>query len=150
MEKIRKTIRKQGFFDDVLSILTVFWSLFNFGSILAQKLNRFICEKKNWIFWHPGHPWSCESSGEGKIRALSDTVHQSYIIYVLRWAQQEHLGHHKFLMHAQANGNIEVLATVSISWSEKAANLYIYDSLCCHFFGFHIIWGIIYIWCKKS
>ena len=25
-------------------------------------------------FWHPGHPWSCESSGEGKIRALSDTV----------------------------------------------------------------------------
>ena len=74
MEKIRKTIRKQGFFDDLLSILTVFWSLLNFGSILAQKLNRFICKKKNWIFWHPGHPWSCESSGVGKIRALSDTV----------------------------------------------------------------------------
>ena len=74
IEKIQKTIRKQGFFDDFLSILTVFWSLLNFGSILAQKLNRFICEKKNWIFWHPGHPWSCESSGEGKIRALSDTV----------------------------------------------------------------------------
>ena len=74
MEKIRKTIRKQVFFDDLLSILTVFWSLLNFGSILAQKLNRFICKKKNWIFWHPGHPWSCESSGVGKIRALSDTV----------------------------------------------------------------------------
>ena len=76
IEKIQKTIRKQGFFDDFLSILTVFWSLLNFGSILAQKLNRFICEKKNWIFWHPGHPWSCESSGVGKIRALSDTVTQ--------------------------------------------------------------------------
>ena len=77
MEKIRKTIRKQGFFDDLLSILTVFWSLLNFGSILAQKLNRFICKKKNWIFWHPGHP--CESSGVGKIRALSDTVLYRYI-----------------------------------------------------------------------
>jgi hypothetical protein len=74
MEKIRKTIRKQVFFDDLLSILTVFWSLLNFGSILAQKLNRFICKIFFLIFWHPGHPWSCESSGVGKIRALSDTV----------------------------------------------------------------------------
>ena len=46
IEKIQKIIRKQGFFDDLLSILTVFLSLLNFGSILAQKLNRFICKKK--------------------------------------------------------------------------------------------------------
>ena len=26
------------------------------------------------MFCHPGHPWSCESSGVGKIGALSDTV----------------------------------------------------------------------------
>ena len=26
------------------------------------------------MFCHPGHPWSCESSGEGRIRAQSDTV----------------------------------------------------------------------------
>ena len=77
LSKLQKTTRKQGFFDDFLSILTVFWSLFNFGSILAQKLYRFIYEKENWIFWHPGHHWSCESSGEGKIRALSDTVFQT-------------------------------------------------------------------------
>ena len=32
------------------SILMVFWSLLNFGSILAQKLNRFICQKKIGFF----------------------------------------------------------------------------------------------------
>ena len=35
----------------------VFWSLCLFGAILAQKLNSFICEKKNLIFWHPWDPW---------------------------------------------------------------------------------------------
>ena len=45
MKKIRKTVRKQGFFDDFFSILTVFRSLLIFGSIVAQKLNRFICKK---------------------------------------------------------------------------------------------------------
>jgi hypothetical protein len=41
MEKIRKTVRKQVFFDDFLSILTVF----EVYSILAQ-FYRFICKKK--------------------------------------------------------------------------------------------------------
>ena len=45
MKKVQKTARKQGFFDEFSSILTVFWSLINSGSILAQKLNRFICKK---------------------------------------------------------------------------------------------------------
>ena len=102
LSKLQKTTRKQGFFDDFLSILTVFWSLFNFGSILAQKLNRFICEKKNWIFWHPGHPWSCESSGEGKIRALSDTVFANTTC----WKLDEWIGWKWFLKEHYSGKNI--------------------------------------------
>ena len=53
LKNIWKSLRKQGFFDNFFSILKVFWSFFNFGSILAQELNSFICKIKILIFWHP-------------------------------------------------------------------------------------------------
>ena len=53
VKTIWKTMRKHGFFDAVLSILTVFWSFFNFGSNFAQKNNSFIC-KKMWFFYTSG------------------------------------------------------------------------------------------------
>jgi hypothetical protein len=46
LKNIRNTLRKQGFFDIIFSILTIFRSLCLFGTILAQKLNCFVCEKK--------------------------------------------------------------------------------------------------------
>ena len=52
MQKIFKTVRKHFFF----SILTIFRSFLNSGSILAQKLNNFICKKKS-DYWHPWDPW---------------------------------------------------------------------------------------------
>ena len=58
IEKILKTIRKQGVFDDFLSILAQFW-----------------------IFWHPGHPWSCESSRVGKIRRSVRSYCPIYILW---------------------------------------------------------------------
>ena len=41
----------------------VFWSLLNFGSILAQKTTK--CKYLSIVpfFCHPGHTWSCETSG---------------------------------------------------------------------------------------
>ena len=35
----------------------IFRSLCLIGAILAQKLNSFICKKRNMIFWHPWDPW---------------------------------------------------------------------------------------------
>ena len=49
----------------------------------SAKTEQIYLWKKNWIFWHPGHPWSCESSGEGKIRALSDTVMPSFANFLI-------------------------------------------------------------------
>ena len=49
IEKIWKTIRKQAFFDDWW-FWQFFLNLLNFGTILAQKLNRFICKKKIGYF----------------------------------------------------------------------------------------------------
>ena len=40
-------------------LLEVFWSSLKIGWILAQKLNRFICEICFWIFWHPWHLCRC-------------------------------------------------------------------------------------------
>ena len=57
LKNIRNTLRKQGFFDIFFSIFMIFQSLCLFGAILAQKLNSFICRKKNLIFWHPWDPW---------------------------------------------------------------------------------------------
>ena len=53
-----------------------FWQFFiNFDSFLKFTQFWLNCSAKTeQIFWHPGHPWSCECSGVGKIRALSDTV----------------------------------------------------------------------------
>ena len=42
LKKIRNTLRKQGFFFDILMILQSFCL---FGAILVQKLNSFICKK---------------------------------------------------------------------------------------------------------
>ena len=63
IEKIRKTMRKQGFFWG--------WFFVNFDSFL--KFTQFWLNSSAKTE-HPGHPWSCESSGVGKLRALSDTV----------------------------------------------------------------------------
>ena len=46
LKNIKKSLRKQGFFDDFFSILTVFCSFYILSAILAQKENSFICEKK--------------------------------------------------------------------------------------------------------
>ena len=54
MKKIWNTLKKQGFLKKKLMVVQ---SLYLFGAILAQKLNSFICEKKNLIFWHPWDPW---------------------------------------------------------------------------------------------
>ena len=43
------------FWPFVFEILTVFWSFFNFGSILAQRLDSFIC-KKSYFLTPPGTP----------------------------------------------------------------------------------------------
>ena len=40
LNKIRKTFKKQGFFENFCSILMVFHSFFNFGWILALQLTR--------------------------------------------------------------------------------------------------------------
>ena len=47
LKNIRNTLRKQGFFDIFFSILTIFQSLCLFWTILAQKLNSFVCEKNS-------------------------------------------------------------------------------------------------------
>jgi hypothetical protein len=54
MQKIQKTALKQDFLK-IFSILTVFRTFLNSGSILAQKLNSFFV-KKNLIFDTPGTP----------------------------------------------------------------------------------------------
>ena len=56
LNKIQKTFRKQGFFDNFCSILTVFHSFFNFGWILALQLTRVDFSLVVRIFWHPWHP----------------------------------------------------------------------------------------------
>ena len=51
-----KKLRKTRFLTTFFSIFKVFWRFCDFGSILAQELNSFIC-KKTLIFWHPWDPW---------------------------------------------------------------------------------------------
>ena len=53
LNKIIKTFRKQGFFDNFCSILTIFHSFFNFGWILALQLTREDFSLVVLIFWHP-------------------------------------------------------------------------------------------------
>jgi hypothetical protein len=55
--------QKPGIFDDLFSILTVFRSFFNFGSILAQELNSFICEKNCYFLTPLGRPASGTPGG---------------------------------------------------------------------------------------
>ena len=59
LHNLWKTVRKHGFLKIFFAIMTVFQSFFNFGTILVQKLNSFIC-KKNPIFWNP---WERVNSG---------------------------------------------------------------------------------------
>ena len=63
LNKIWKTFRKQGFFDNFCSFLTVFNSFFNFGWILELQLIRVDFSLVVRIFWHPWHPWGCVNSG---------------------------------------------------------------------------------------
>ena len=58
LNEIGKTFRKQGFFDNFCSILTVFHSFFNFGWILALQLTRVDFSLVVLIFWHTWHPAS--------------------------------------------------------------------------------------------
>ena len=93
LKRIQKTIRKQGFLMIFFSILMVFRSLLNFGSILAQKLNRFICKT---FFCHPGHPWSCESSGEGRIKGpiwhfATDSISRQNLYHKVEGSNMSHL-----------------------------------------------------------
>ena len=65
LNKIQKTFRKQGFFDNFCSILTtIFHSFFNFGWILVLQLTRVDFSLVVRIFWHPWHPWGRLSSGD--------------------------------------------------------------------------------------
>ena len=64
LNKFWKTFRKQGFFDNFCSILTVFHSFFNFGWILALQFTRADFSLVVQIFWHPWHPWGHVNSGD--------------------------------------------------------------------------------------
>ena len=54
LNKIWKTFRKQGFFENCCSILMVFHSFFNFGWILALQLTRVDFSLVVQIFYTPG------------------------------------------------------------------------------------------------
>ena len=56
IEENSKSHQKRGIFNDFFEFWCFFWSFFNFGSILAQELIRFI-SKKIAIFWHSWDPW---------------------------------------------------------------------------------------------
>ena len=63
LNKLQKTVKIDKKSSKNPCFLVVFWSLLNFGSILAQKHTK--CKYLSIVpfFCHPGHPWSCESSG---------------------------------------------------------------------------------------
>ena len=63
LNKLQKTVKIDKKSSKKPCFLVVFWSLLNFGSILAQKHTK--CKYLSIVpfFCHPGHPWSCESSG---------------------------------------------------------------------------------------
>ena len=101
------------------SILMIFWSLLNFGSIVAQKLNRFICKIFFWIFWHQGH--SCE------IRAQSDTVKSEHSCdYYLsfshssqswvKWAHQSHRKIQPYVFVTKNRKTIFVMTLKNYAW----------------------------------
>ena len=56
LKNIRKSLRKQGFFDIFSSSLCLL------GAILAEKENNFICKKKCDV-WHPWDSWGRVNSG---------------------------------------------------------------------------------------
>ena len=51
LNRIQKTLKKQGFLVICFVNLMIFPSLLNFGSILAQKLNRSICKILFWVLF---------------------------------------------------------------------------------------------------
>ena len=73
IQKIGKTVGKHDFLMIFFSILTLFRSFLNSGSILAQKLNSFICKR------HPWDPW-------GRVHIdLNKTVSDLAVWYIGNW-----------------------------------------------------------------
>ena len=74
LNKIWKTFRKQGFFDNFCSFLMVFYSFFNVGWIWALHLTRVDFGLVVQIFWHHWHPWGRVNSGVKQILVILNTL----------------------------------------------------------------------------
>ena len=81
LSKLQKTVKMDKKSSKNLSFLTVFWIFYILGSILAQKDTN--CKYLSIVpfFCHPGHPWSCESSG----------VITTFVSFFQIFQQQRHL-----------------------------------------------------------
>ena len=131
LNKLQKTVKIDKKSSKNPCFLVVFWSLLNFGSILAQKHTK--CKYLSIVpfFCHPGHPWSCESSGviTTLISLFKIFQQQCHLVTFFKFPKWKHNWLTSWLTTSYFDGNVGTVGVKSDTVTQYYTQIWLYKKI---------------------